>query len=71
MLSGLLLIVLGLVIYLQPRIVVAMVAGMLIAAGLSIVLLSWRLRRMVRSAGQAPSGSLRMMLGYTIMLRLF
>lgn len=64
MLSGLLLIVLGLVIYLQPRIVVAMAAGMLIAAGLSIVLLSWRVRRMVRSAGQAPSGWTRFLIRF-------
>ncbi len=64
MFSGFLLIVLGLVIYLHPRIVVAMMAGTLIATGISIVLLSWRLRRMVRSAGPAPTGWTRFLIRF-------
>lgn len=49
MLSGLLLILLGILIYLHPKIVVALVAAFFVASGLIIMLMSWRLRRAFQS----------------------
>ena len=64
MLSGLLLIVLGLLIYVYPRMIVAMLAGMLIAAGISMMLLRWRLRRMFRTPEQATNGWMRFLIRF-------
>lgn len=52
MLSGLFLILTGILIYLYPRIVVAVFSGFLIMAGMTLVLISWRLRRIYRAAGR-------------------
>ena len=53
MFSGLILILLGILIYLHPKIIIAVAAGFLITSGLTMMLVSWRLRRVYRSAGQA------------------
>ncbi len=55
MLAGLLLILLGVMIYINPRIIVAIISGAMIAAGVVMILLHWRLRRMYRSPDQASS----------------
>lgn len=55
MLTGLLLILLGVLIYINPRIMVAMVAGVLIASGIFLMLLHWRWRRTYRSWDRASS----------------
>ncbi len=55
MLTGLVLVLLGILIYVNPRIIVAMVSGMLIATGIFLMLLHWRLRRTYRSPDQASN----------------
>lgn len=55
MVFGLLLIFSGVFIYLYPRVIVAMVSGVLIAAGVVMILLHWRLRRMYRSPDQTSN----------------
>lgn len=65
MLSGLLLIALGVLIYLHPKILVAMLAGAMIATGVGLMLLRWRLRRMFGAAGQAaPTGWTRFLIRF-------
>ena len=55
MVIGLFLIFSGVFIYLYPRVIVAMISGVLVAAGLFLILLHWRLRRMYRSPDQASN----------------
>ncbi len=55
MLSGLFLIALGVLILVEPKILVVFLSGGLIASGFSLVLISWRLRRLYRSGDQAES----------------
>ncbi|MBI4313560.1 MAG: hypothetical protein HY594_01965 [Candidatus Omnitrophica bacterium] len=56
MLSGLVLILLGVAIYLHPRIIVAAIAATMIAAGFSMVLIHWRMRRVYKSWEQPARG---------------
>ena len=55
MLSGLLLILLGILITLHPKIIVVLVAGFLIASGFTMMLVSWRLRRAFRAGQQSTN----------------
>ncbi len=55
MVIGLFLIFSGVFIYLYPRVIVAMISGVMIAAGVIMILLHWRLRRMYRSPDQASN----------------
>ena len=64
MLSGLLLILMGILIYLRPQIVVALVSGFLIASGLTIMMISWRLRRMVQAGRQTGNAWTRFMIRF-------
>ena len=56
MLTGLTLILLGILVYLHPKIVVGLFAGILIAGGLVVVGISWRVRRLYREA--QPAGNI-------------
>ena len=53
--SGLMLILVGVLIYVHPRIVVALISGFLVASGIGLMLLHWRLRRTYRAWEQARS----------------
>ncbi|GEM_PF-7071853 len=64
MLSGLLLILIGVLVYLHPRIIVTLVAGFLVFSGVAIVLTSWRLRRIYRAGGQAGNAWTRFMIRF-------
>ncbi len=50
MLTGLLLVVLGVLILYYPKILVAMIAGLFIAFGLGMMAASWQFRRLRRSS---------------------
>ena len=53
MMTGLLLIVFGLLVAVFPQILVAMVSAILVLTGLSICLMSWQWRR-VRRVSESP-----------------
>ena len=52
MFAGFFLIFLGILILAEPRILVVALAGTLMAGGVTMVLISWRLRRLYRDANQ-------------------
>ncbi len=64
MLSGLMLILIGILIYLHPHIIVTLGAGFLVFSGVMIVLTSLRLRRMYRAGRQADNAWTRFMIRF-------
>ena len=55
MLTGLVLILLGVLIYIQPRIAIALLSGFLIVMGIGLMIFSWRLRRLSKVFGQTTN----------------
>jgi len=53
--SGLFLILLGLLILIEPRILVAFISAFLVASGMALVFLHWKLRKVYRASGDAQS----------------
>jgi len=49
MVAGLFLVFFGILILLRPEILVAMIASVLIIAGLSIIMIAWRFKRIRRN----------------------
>jgi len=50
---GLFFILMGFLILVQPQILVAMIAGAFIAAGVTMMMISWRLRKVYRDLDNA------------------
>ena len=50
MLTGLVIVILGILIYLHPHILVAMVSGVMILFGLGMMAASWQFRRLRRQS---------------------
>lgn len=64
MLTGLLLILLGIMIYLHPKILVALLSGVLIMTGLTLIALHYRLRRAARTWEQGPNRWMRFLIRF-------
>jgi len=56
MITGIFLILMGILILAEPRILVAMIAGFFIASGVAILLVRWRLKKVYRAWENAQGG---------------
>ena len=55
MFSGLLLVLAGILIYLHPRILVALMSGCLILFGVGLMVMHWKLRKVYKAWDQASN----------------